>query len=241
LKYDATGNRQRMRALVWDIPGGDYDRVRVETYDYDQLDRLKGYTSSIYGSGPVLTNSADWTYDVMGNRSTVGQSASTYDGLNRILTAPGATYSHDWLGNRTSETGKTYTWDFTNRMTGMVSGGNTYTYTYRADGLRTKRLKTAGGLTTRTEYYYDGQMPVIERDYDNAGALTKTRVNFLGARGIEGVITIEAETPTQGTLTWLTYDGHGNVVRTMSTGFVLSGFHWRDPWGAVEPNNNNTD
>jgi hypothetical protein len=47
-----------------------------------------------------------------------------------------------------------------------------------------------GGGSSRTEYLYDGQMPVCEQEFED-GVLQATRVNFLGARGIEAVLTID--------------------------------------------------
>jgi RHS repeat-associated protein len=75
---------------------------------------------------------------------------------------------------------------------------------------------------------YDGQMPVMEQEFKD-GVLKQTRIHLLGARGIEGIITL----PSNGapTLNWLFYDGHGNMVRTMNTAFALSGFQWRGVWG----------
>jgi RHS repeat-associated protein len=71
-------------------------------------------------------------------------------------------------------------------------------------------------------------MPVCEQDFED-GVLKQTRIHLLGARGIEGIITL----PSNGapTLNWLFYDGHGNLVRTMNTSFALSGFQWRGVWG----------
>jgi hypothetical protein len=71
----------------------------------------------------------------------------------------------------------------------------------------------------RTVELYDGQMPICEQEFDD-GVLQQTRIHLLGARGIEGIITV----PSTGapTLNWLLYDGHGNMVRTMSSGRDLS-------------------
>ncbi len=61
--------------------------------------------------------------------------------------------------------------------------------------------------------------------------LQATRVNFLGARGIEAVLTIQGN---QARLSWLLYDGHGNLVRVMASDYTLSGFQWRGVWGEVQ-------
>ncbi len=92
---------------------------------------------------------------------------------------------------------------------------------------------SAGG-SERTEYLYDGQMPVMEQDFKN-GVLQQTRVHFLGARGIEAVVAIDHTSqgnPT--TLRWLLYDGHGNLVRMMAPDYALSAWQFRGVWGEVQ-------
>ncbi len=83
------------------------------------------------------------------------------------------------------------------------------------------------------DYLYDGQMPVCEQEFED-GVLQATRVNFLGARGIEAVLTIDHTRGNQARLSWLLYDGHGNLVRTMASDYTLSGFQWRGVWGEVQ-------
>ena len=82
-------------------------------------------------------------------------------------------------------------------------------------------------------FVYDGQMPVCEQAYKD-GVLQATRVNFLGARGIEAVLTIDHTRGNQVDLSWLLYDGYGNWVRTLSPDYTLSGFQWRGVWGEVQ-------
>jgi len=96
--------------------------------------------------------------------------------------------------------------------------GDSWRFGYRADGLRVFKervsavlLEGAGG-TQRTEYLYDGQMPVMEQDFEG-GVLKQSRVHLLGARGIEAVVTIDHTQGNQATRRWLLYDGHGNLVR----------------------------
>jgi RHS repeat-associated protein len=76
-------------------------------------------------------------------------------------------------------------------------------------------------------------MPVCEQEYED-GVLQQTRVNFLGARGIEAVVAIDHTRGNQVALRWLLYDGHGNLVRTMAPDYRLSAFQWRGVWGEVQ-------
>jgi len=73
-------------------------------------------------------------------------------------------------------------------------------------------------------------MPVCEQEFED-GVLQQTRVNFLGARGIEAVLTIDHTRGNQASLSWLLCDGHGNLVRTMAPDYRLSAFQWRGVWG----------
>jgi hypothetical protein len=56
------------------------------------------------------------------------------------------------------------------------------------------------------------------------GVLQVTRVNFLSARGIEVVVTVDHTRGNQVALRWLLYDGHRNLVRTMAPDYTLSAF-----------------
>jgi RHS repeat-associated protein len=76
-------------------------------------------------------------------------------------------------------------------------------------------------------------MSVCEPEF-LGGTLRTTRVNFLGARGIEAVVTRDHTRGNQASLSWLLYDGHGNLVRLMAPNYTLSGFQWRGVWGEVQ-------
>jgi RHS repeat-associated protein len=76
-------------------------------------------------------------------------------------------------------------------------------------------------------------MSVCEQEFVGS-TLRMTRVNFLGARGIEAVVTVDHTRGNQVALRWLLCDGHGNLVRTMAPDYRLSGFQWRGVWGEVQ-------
>jgi RHS repeat-associated protein len=76
-------------------------------------------------------------------------------------------------------------------------------------------------------------MPVCEQEFKD-GVLRTTRVNFLGARGIEAVLTIDHTRGNRASLSWLLYDGHANLMRTMAPNYTLSAFQWRGVWGEVQ-------
>lgn len=88
-------------------------------------------------------------------------------------------------------------------------------------------------LRFETHYLYEGQMSLLEQDCED-GTLKQSRMNLLGAKGIEAVIAVDHTRGDQATLQWLFYNGHGNVVRTMSSTFSLLAFQWRGVWGKRE-------
>jgi RHS repeat-associated protein len=178
----------------------------------------------------------------------VKQVVPRYPRLNRLTQFNGAAIQHDLLGNRLQDGRYLYQWDTLNRLVEMqayqASGrfkvvGDAWRFVYRADGLRVVREKVSqavavgggeAGGSSRTEYLYDGQMPVCEQEFVGS-TLRTTRVNFLGARGIEAVVAIDHTRGNAVALRWLLYDGHGNLVRTMAPDYTLSAFQWRGVWG----------
>jgi len=51
---------------------------------------------------------------------------------------------------------------------------------------------------------------------------------------IEAVVAIDHTRSNQVSLRWLLYDGHGNLVRTLSPDYTLSAFQWRGVWSEVQ-------
>ena len=48
------------------------------------------------------------------------------------------------------------------------------------------------------------------------------------------MLAIDHTRGNQASLSWLLYDGHGNLVRLMSPDYRLSAFQWRGVWGEVQ-------
>jgi len=136
-------------------------------------------------------------------------------------------YTNDILGNRLTRTysnGReaTTTWDCLNRMLSYKYYTNTVTtYDYRADGMRTHKAKAS----THNYYRYDGQMGMQDVEV-KPGVLNITNYG-LGARGVD-------IGSTNGDVWYPVYDGHGNMVATLSksgSGYNVSNRRSYDPWG----------
>ncbi|MCB8932317.1 MAG: RHS repeat-associated core domain-containing protein [Fimbriimonadaceae bacterium] len=252
--YDERGLRSSQQFLSG-VPGGpEWSTLRTETYTYEPQ---RGYLTSVnYGDGsPVST----WTYDLAGNRASWNLSVGPYlyDNLNRFTYHPNTTYTNDLLGNRTWENyglpgGKRYVYDELSRATSICGETDGAAYEYRADGMRVEKVS---GLTitwnpadkthrsgwydqnwsvnkATTRYFYDGQMCMEEDFMPEAGGNGEPSVTRygLGARGID---MIERTTAQGATRAYPLYDGHGNMLATISLSGALANQRHYDVWGAV--------
>ena len=128
-------------------------------YAYDNLDRL---TEADYLVG-VLTEDEQFTYDKLGNRTTVNLrngNDETYarNDLTNRYDATGSydiTLDYDDAGNMTEcNLDYTYEYDYENRLTSIEDYQQNLVAEYTYDALGRRIEKIAGGITTR--YYYDG-------------------------------------------------------------------------------------
>ena len=244
----------------------DWVSYAKQQYAYDpQLDYLTSASYDDDGNG-TWEATHTWTYDAAGNRASASAQPGTwaYDNLNRMTQSPMGPYENDILGNRlwknhNQQGGQRMEWDALNRMTSACTQTGGARYEYRADGMRTLKVEglslvwqemdsaekdLAGSgyydavwSTNKptTRYFYDGQMP-IEDDFTrtvNNQVLVDVTRNGLGARGID----VMEKTTASGTITaFPLYDGHGNMVATLSRsgpGFAVNDRRSFDAWGAV--------
>ena len=128
-------------------------------YAYDNLDRL---TEADYLVG-VLTEDEQFTYDKLGNRTTVNLrdgNDETYarNDLTNRYDATGSydiTLDYDDAGNTTEDANDyTYEYDYENRLIKVLDPNDNTIVEYSYDALGRRIEKVAGGVTTR--YYYDG-------------------------------------------------------------------------------------
>jgi YD repeat-containing protein len=131
--------------------------ANTNTYGYDTLDRLTGFT------GPS-TNQA-YTFDATGNRltKTVGAATDTYtysgtsNQLSTIAGSTNRTYAYDPNGSTTGDTANTYAYDARGRMVQATGVGGTSTYQVNSVGQRIRKTNTQGD----TIYHYDSQGRLI--------------------------------------------------------------------------------
>ena len=136
-----------------------YPNGIVATYGYDNANQL---TSLTYALGTTTLGTLTYTYDLAGNRATVGGSwartglpqavpSATYDAGNRLVTWGTERFSYDPNGNLASDGPTSYSWNARDQLTGL-SGGVSATFAY--DGMARRRNKVTGG--TSTSFLFDG-------------------------------------------------------------------------------------
>ena len=129
----------------------------IQTYAYDELNRLASATETNNGS---QTWNQVFGYDRYGNRnitSGLGVTNLTFNAANNKITTSG--YSYDSVGNTTSDpSGKTFTYDAENKQKTAVVNGYTNEYFYDGDGKRVKKVVPSSGETTVFVYDATGKL-----------------------------------------------------------------------------------
>jgi RHS repeat-associated protein len=122
-------------------------------------------------------------------------------------------------GEMTSRGSEALTWDGWGRLTGGTFAGPT-TVSYSFDPVGFRRQRIAGGTTTR--YLHGGMF-----ETDGTGAITLTDVD-----GTAGDLTHFAGTPTTGTtVTYLSYNGHGDLAAEVDSAGTRTNAYTYDPFG----------
>ena len=163
MTYDAADRRETLT-----LPNG-----IVTTYDYDDADQLTGLT---YTLGETTLGTLTYTYDAVGNRTSVGGTwartglpqpvaSATYDAANRIETWAGRTFSYDANGNLASDGLTSYLWNARDQLTTVFGP---YYATFQYDGVGRRTTRSFSGLSTSS--LYDGPNAVREISGDNSSA-----------------------------------------------------------------------
>jgi YD repeat-containing protein len=208
--------------------------VHPTTYGYNALDQLQSVTDprqlvtsyTINALGDITQQSSpdskvtNWVPDEAGNIKNATDARSIqatyqYDVLNRLtlvsFPATGATITYTW----DAATGCTYGIGRLCQMT--ASNGAVTTFAYDDQGNRVKKTRLKAGVSTVTQYAYDGANR-------RSTLMSSTSEALVEARNAAGQI--NTLTTTNGTMTTLenqiTYDGTGQVTsQTLGNGIIL--------------------
>ena len=152
--YDYAGNRTSREDVLAATNSVDID----QTYDYDDLHRLKGFKEGNLVAGAITGTPAkakDWTLDPLGNWGTFVEKAAGTTTLNQTRThndanelgAIAASTGTNWADGECDAAGNMKTIPKPNDL------ANGYTATYDAWN---RLVKIVDGSTTVAEYEYDG-------------------------------------------------------------------------------------
>jgi len=187
-------------------------KVKKSTYVYSNSNRLLKNTESLQnGSGLELCQRiTSYTFDNNGNQLT--ESVSFVHGATHV------TYTTETSANQ---------YDGFNRLKKVEAVKNSKTniteYSYNGDDLRVKKTikKSDNGYTPEvTNYLYDRQHVILETDATDA-----IKVRYI--RGINYIARIDDTNK----ISYMIYNGHGDVVQTVSETGVIENQYDYDIFG----------
>jgi RHS repeat-associated protein len=213
LAYDAASRR-----TVTTLP----NNLTVNYALYDAASQLREVQ---YKQASTVLGTLTYTYDVVGNRTAVGESwarttlptamaPGTYDAANRRSGLP-----YDDNGNLLGYGAQNYQWDARDRLA-SITPGPTAAFTYDPLGRRTRTTFEAAV----TDYLYDGLNAVQE-------IRTAGTTNVLTGLAIDEVFT---RTEPVGTAGMLLPDGQGSTLAVMpDAGPTPSATYTYGPFGST--------
>ncbi len=228
-------------AYVYDIRGKKTQETRtggglateVTSYVYDALGRLADVTLPTgvfreYEFDLDSNRSAIYETPSGGNRTLVASySYAPAAGLDQLLAVTaGSTTNYGYTpdGQVSSRGADTLTWDGRKRLSGGTFAATTVSYTF--DALGRRRSRTSGSATKR--YLFAGSgAPVFETN--PAGTIQRT-----GISGPVGDLTHYVGPPdTHTTITYLYYNGHGDLAAEANNSGTRTAAYAYDPFGVV--------
>jgi RHS repeat-associated protein len=190
------------------------------------LNTVFGYNCQASGSGWTTDNSASFSYDAAGNRTSQG---GTYGSANRITGFNGCTYGTDADGNVTSRTctgqpslTATFTWSAEGRLKSITNQGNTYNLQYNASG---QLVRIDLGATPQAHYLWDGDNLLAELN----GPATIKLAEYSYYPGLDNLHAL-----IQGAALYMAHeDGVGNVIALTDSTKALQRTYTYDDWGLL--------
>ena len=190
----------------------DFNRSLGETFQYDDLNRLKDSTvTNPANNGPTISNI---NYDSVGNiqNRTLSGTVETYSydpnhpyAVNGVTDTSGTIYSasYDADGDMTNRNGYQIQWTVDNLPESIASAQGTSTFSYDPEGNRYYQSATFNGATTDTTYI-GGLFEVVSNT-----TTTEYRHNIIADGQIVAVHTIDQSGNAH--TSYLNYDHLGSV------------------------------
>jgi RHS repeat-associated protein len=209
------------------VPALRKKREEQGTHYIDGASEIKAWAARLSAKQGTTTKES-YTYDLVGNRLTsLGVSQYNYNSSNELTSTPSGSYTYDNNGNRKSDpSGAAYTWDYENRLTQEVLAGTGGTATFKYDpfGRRAQKVFTKNGVTTTTNYFYDGAN--ILQTEDQNGALVARYVDSLS-------VDEPLQETISGASSYYEQDGLGSVSSISSSAGALANMYTYDSYGKI--------
>ena len=185
-EYDENGNLKKINNVIKYTETSLVEKVLFEksqtkSYGYDNLNRLISENDSVFGN-------RTYTYSSNGKPSKVVVNGSTryytYNTLNQLTSYNGNTYTYDKMGNREKRKKGSITTRYNYTRGNLLSSiTNIANYSYNCDGVRYKKERPGGNITT---YYLDGAKILGEDRKDSNGNTVRLRY-FYDIDGLCGI------------------------------------------------------
>ncbi len=226
-QYDHVGNI----SSITNNQSGDPLNGQVQTFGYDELDRLLSGATSGNGTGGY---SESYSYDKLGNLLSKGSQSYSYNatsdctGKHEVCSVGDSIYHYDANGNVTSGGGRSYTWNSANQPTNITynNGASSEGYSYNADGERASKVD--GSVTIA----YLGPLYNVDNSTQN---------NRISLYMFDGKVVAQRTSNTSGSaLAYLHGDQLGSIALTTgASGNVISRQAYK-PFGEVRYTFNNS-
>jgi len=195
-------------------------------YGYDQASQI---TSVTYAHGQTVLGDMTYTYDLAGNRTSVGGSwartglptqlaSANYDAANQISAWAGTAITYDLNGNLTNDGVKSYSWNAKDQLTSL-SGNVSASFSY--DGLGRRRNKIVSGMST--SFLYDGVNAVQEITGGSPSA------NVLAGAGVDQWLSRS----DSGGARYFVADAIGNTLALIDGSGAVQTQYTYDPFGSA--------
>jgi len=213
-----------------------------QTANYDNLDRLTGWSqnTTAYGYG----------YDNSGNRTSYEPGATNYtdtiaSNSNWLMStngpSPNRSNSYDADGHLTADGTYTYTYSDRGRLASVKASGNTVNYLYNGLEQRVIKIGPSSVVPTGTQIYVYDEASHLLGEYNNSLAVVQETV-FLGDAPI--IVLTQTVSGSPATTTTNVYNvytdqiGAPRVITQASSRKMAWRWDSADPYAVLAPNTN---